>query len=482
MVTARGAAAPARTQVLINGRLVPGKGDAYEHHNPYNDETLAVVTQASKEQMDEAVEAAAKAFMSYRRVPAHQRAEMLLRVSKGIEARGEELARSIAREVAKPLKQARAEVARAVITFRQASEEAGHLWGQTLTMDAVPNGVGKHGFYIRQPIGVVAAITPFNFPLNLPAHKIAPALAVGNTVVWKPAPQAPLIALIVGDILKEAGIPDGVVNIMPAPPAVAEVLTTHPKVAMVSFTGSVAVGMAIRDNVGMKKLILELGSNSANIVSASADLERAAQACAVGGFTYAGQVCISVQRMYVRRPVWDQFMSIFLDKVKALQMGDPLDPATDVGPMIDEKNARRSEEWIQEAVKDGAKMLMGGKRRGKFVEPTVLTNVRPEAKVVCEEVFAPLVVVEPFDDWEQAIALANQSKYGLNAGVFTNDMREAFRAIEDLEVGSVIVNDSSTYRADHMPYGGIKLSGQGREGVRFAMEAMTEIKFAAIGL
>ena len=481
-MTSRSANAPARTRLLINGKLVPGKGETYEHRNPYNDEVLAVVAQADARQMTDAVESAAAAFVSFRKTPAHQRADMLLSISKGIEARGEELALGIAREVGKPLKQSRGEVSRAVTTFRQAAEEAGHLWGEALTMDAVPNGQGRHGFYIRQPIGVVAAIAPFNFPLNLAAHKIAPALAVGNTVVWKPPPQGPLTALLMGEVFREAGVPDGVVNIVPAPPAVAEGMVTHPKVAIVSFTGSVGVGLSIRDKAGMKKLILELGSNSANLVSASADLEAAAQACAIGGFAYAGQVCISVQRMYVQRSVWDRFVSIFLDRVRALKVGDPLDPATDVGPMIDEKNARRSEEWIQEAVQGGARLLMGGKRRGKFVEPAVLTNVDHEAKVCREEAFAPLVVLEPFDEWRQAIALANDSKYGLNAGVFTNDIREAFQAIEDLEVGSVIINDSSVYRADHTPYGGVKLSGQGREGVRFAMEAMTEIKFAAFAM
>ncbi|MBI4307719.1 MAG: aldehyde dehydrogenase family protein [Chloroflexi bacterium] len=478
-MTTNVAATPSRTRLLINGRLVSGKGDAYEHRNPYTDEVLAVVAQASAEQMREAVETAWAAFQTYRKVPAHQRAEMLLQISKGIEARGEDLARTIALEVAKPLKAARAEVARAVTTFRQAAEEAGHLWGEALTMDAVPNGQGRHGFYIRVPIGVVAAITPFNFPLNLPAHKIAPALAVGDTVVWKPAPQGPLTALLFAEVLKDAGVPQGVVNIAPAPPAVAEVLVTHPKVAMVSFTGSVGVGQSIRDKAGMKKVILELGSNSGNIISATADLERAAAACAIGGFSYAGQVCISVQRIYVQRPVWDKFTALFLEKVKALKVGDPLDPATDIGPMVDEKNARRVEEWVQEAVQGGAKVLLGGKRRGKLVEPTALTNVRPEAKVVCEEVFGPVKVIEPFDEWKQAIALTNQSKYGLNAGVFTRDIHEAFQAIEELEVGSVIINDASTYRADHMPYGGVKESGMGREGVRFAMEAMTDIKFAA---
>lgn len=468
-----------RTSLFINGQQVPGKGDPYEHRNPYTDESLAIVAQASQGQMEEAIEVAWAAFQVYRKVPAYQRAELLLKISQGIERRNEELARTIALEVAKPLKTARSEVARAATTFRQAAEEAGHLRGEVLPMDAVPVGQGWHGFSIRQPIGVVAAITPFNFPLNLAAHKIAPAMAVGNTVVWKPAPQGPLTALLLGEILNDVGLPPGVVNILPAPPAVAELLVAHPKVAMVSFTGSVAVGQSIRQKAGGKRLILELGSNSGNLISATADLEHAASASTVGGFAYAGQVCISVQRIYVQRPVWDRFIALFLEKVQALKMGDPLDPSTDIGPMIDERSARRSEEWIQEAIQDGARLLLGGKRQGKFVEPTILTDVRPEMKVVCEEVFAPLVVLVPFDEWEQALALTNQSRFGINAGVFTRDLREAFRAIEALEVGSVIINGSSTYRADHMPYGGIKESGLGREGIRYAMESMTEIKFAA---
>lgn len=479
MMTNRAISGLSRTSLFINGQRVPGEGEAYEHRNPYNDEPLAMVAQAGQGQMEEAIEVAWAAFQVYRKVPAYQRAEMLLKISQGIERRNEELARTIALEVAKPLKTARGEVARATTTFRQAAEEAGHLRGEVLPMDAVPVGQGWHGFSIRQPIGVVAAITPFNFPLNLASHKIAPALAVGNTVVWKPAPQGPLTALLLGEILNDAGVPPGVVNILPAPPAVAELLVTHPKVAMVSFTGSVAVGQSIRQKAGGKRLILELGSNSGNLISATADLEHAASASTVGGFAYAGQVCISVQRIYVQRPVWERFIALFLEKVQALKMGDPLDPSTDIGPMIDERSARRSEEWIQEAIQGGARLLLGGKRRGKFVEPTILTDVRPEMKVVCEEVFAPLVVLVPFDEWEQALALTNQSRFGINAGVFTRDLREAFRAIEALEVGSVIINGSSTYRADHMPYGGIKESGLGREGIRYAMESMTEIKFAA---
>ncbi|MBI2877844.1 MAG: aldehyde dehydrogenase family protein [Candidatus Tectomicrobia bacterium] len=478
-MTTQETATPSHTRLLINGQPVPGQGEAYEHRNPYTDEPLALVTQASPGQMEEAIEAAGAAFQAYRKLPAYQRAELLLQVCRGIEARSAELARTIAREIAKPLKTARGEVARAISTFRQAAEEAGHLRGEVLPMDAVPVGQGWRGFSIRQPIGVVAAITPFNFPLNLAAHKIAPALAVGNTVVWKPAPQGPLTALLLGEILSEAGIPPGVVNILPAPPNVSELLVTHPQVAMVSFTGSVAVGQRIRQQAGGKRLILELGSNSGNLISAAANLEHAAAACAAGGFAYAGQVCISVQRIYVQQPAWDRFVALLLEKVRALKLGDPLDPTTDIGPLIDEPSARRSEAWIQEAIQGGARLLLGGKRQGKFLEPTVLTDVRPEMRVVCEEVFAPLVVLVPFEEWRQAIALTNQSRFGINAGVFTRDIQEAFQAIEELEVGSVIINGSSTFRADHMPYGGIKESGLGREGIRYTMEAMTEIKFAA---
>lgn len=468
--------------LLLDGQWLAGEGGLLQDRSPATGETVALVTQASRQQMEQAIAAAQKAFASYRHTPAHQRGRMLAAASRLIDERSEELARLIAREVGKPVKTARAEVQRAVQTFRLAAEEAPRLYGDTIPMDAVPGGEGRQGFFIRQPIGVVGAITPFNFPLNLVAHKVAPALACGDTVVHKPASHCPLTALELGRILTEVGFPPGTVNVLPCPGAVADVMITSPKVAMISFTGSVPVGQDIRQRAGLKHITLELGSNSANVVCPSANLDRAAQALAVGGFAYAGQVCISVQRIYIQRSVWRPFLDRFIPRVEALVVGDPLDETTDVGPMITEEEARRAQEWIQEALAQGARLLVGGRREGAYLYPTVLSDVTPQMRVVCDEVFAPAVTVTPFDTFDEAIALVNDSRYGLNAAVFTNDLREAFMAVEGIEAGSVIINDSSAYRADHMPYGGVKESGLGREGVRFAMQSMTEIKFASISL
>ncbi|HLB28656.1 MAG TPA: aldehyde dehydrogenase family protein, partial [Dehalococcoidia bacterium] len=438
---------------------------------------------ASQAQIERAVAVAGQAFREYRRLPAHRRSQMLLSVSHALQERGEELARLIAQEVGKPIRTARLEAARAVQTFRLAAEEAGRLYGEAIPMDIVPAGEGRTGYYIRQPIGVVAAITPFNFPLNLVAHKVAPALAAGNTVVHKPASHCPLTALELGKLLVEAGFPPGAVSVLPCPGSQADVLVESPQVAMISFTGSTAVGREIRSRAGLKRVALELGSNAANIVCPSADLDRAAEALAIGGFAYAGQVCLSVQRVYVQRSIWGPFLERFLPRVESLKVGDPLEETTDLGPMIAEEEARRAEDWIAEALEGGAKLLLGGNRRkGAFLRPAVLTNTHTQMRVMREEVFAPVVSLTPYDTFPEAVALANDSRYGLNAAVFTQDLAEAIQAVEELEAGSVIINDSSAYRADHMPYGGVKESGLGREGVRFAMQAMTEIKFACIRL
>jgi acyl-CoA reductase-like NAD-dependent aldehyde dehydrogenase len=403
---------------------------------------------------------------------------MLLSAGRLIAERAEEIARTIAQENGKPIRSARAEVGRAVVTFRLAAMAADRINGETIPMDAVPGSEGCVGFFIRQPIGVVFAITPFNFPLNLAVHKVAPALAAGNTVVLKPSSQTPLTACLLGEILMEAGFPEGTVNVVACLGETAEALVASPEIAMVSFTGSAAAGKLIQSKAGLKRVTLELGSNSGNVVSLNADLEQAATSCVVGGYTYAGQVCISVQRIYVQQSVMDAFLGLFLPKVTALRVGDPLDESTDVGPLISDEAAMRVAAWLDEAKAGGAVVLAGGTVSGRMMIPTVLSDVRRDMKVVCEEVFAPLVTVMPYQRFEEAVALVNDSRYGLNAGVFTQDLGEALTAVNDLEVGSVIINDSSAYRADHMPYGGVKDSGLGREGVRFAVEEMTEIKSA----
>ena len=467
-----------QSRLLINGEWISGEGGVQVNTSPYSGEAIAEVTLASGQQAEAATKAAREAFRNYRRFPVQKRSDMLLSASRLIAERSEEIARTIARENGKPIRSARAEVGRAVVTFRLAAMAADRINGETIPMDAVPDSEGRAGFYIRQPIGVVFAITPFNFPLNLAVHKVAPALAVGNTVVLKPSSQTPLTACLLGEILMQAGFPEGTVNVLACRKETAEVLVASPEIAMVSFTGSAVVGKLIRSRAGLKRVTLELGSNSGNIVSQNADLERAATSCVVGGYTYAGQVCISVQRIYVQQSVMDAFLSLFLPKVTSLKMGDPLNESTDVGPLISDEAAVRVAAWLDEAKAGGAVVLAGGTVSGRMMAPTVLSDVRRDMKVVCEEVFAPLVSVMPYQHFEEAVALVNDSRYGLNAGVFTQDLGEALMAVNDLEVGSVIINDSSAYRADHMPYGGVKDSGLGREGVRFAMDEMTELKSA----
>ncbi len=469
-------------RLLIGGHRVPGEGGEHITFNPYSGEPVARLSLASPGQVREAVRSSRDAFTGYRRLPAHRRGDMLLAAARLTAERAEVLARTITEENGKPVRLARAEVNRAATVFRLAAAEAGRITGETIPMDAVPGSEGRIGFYIRQPVGVVAAITPFNFPLNLAVHKIAPALAAGNTVVLKPSSQTPLTASLLGEIITDAGFPAGTLSVVPCARDAAEALAADPDVAAVSFTGSVAAGRSVRDGAGLKRVSLELGSNSGNIVAGSADLEQAAASCVVGGFAYAGQVCISVQRIYVQRTVLEAFTALFLPRVQALRSGDPREETTDVGPLVSDEAAERVRGWMDEAMRGGARVLCGGQLEGRMMQPTVLAAVDRGMKVVCQEVFAPLVSIIPFETFDQALAMVNDSRYGLNAGVFTRDLAEAFRAVEELEVGSVIVNDSSAYRADHMPYGGVKSSGLGREGVRFAMEEMTEIKLAVIRL
>jgi acyl-CoA reductase-like NAD-dependent aldehyde dehydrogenase len=467
-------------QLLINGMWVDAEGGARDKRSKRDDRVLAAVGQASQEQVERAIDAAHSAFRQYRKQPAYARFELLSAVSRGIGERAEEFVELLAEEVGKPRGAAQIEVSRAQSTFLIAAEESKRLYGETVPLDLLRGSEQRIGISLRQPIGVVAAITPFNFPLNLVAHKLAPALAVGNTVVLRPTSEAPLIALLLGEVIEAAGAAPGVLNIVPCSTAAADVLLTSEKVAMVSFTGSAPVGKHIRERAGMKRVTLELGSNAANIVSPSADLNAAAAAIAKGGFMFAGQSCISAQRIYVHDSVYDEFMAKLLPAVKNLKMGDPLEEGVDVGPMIAESAAETTESWVKEAVSQGATIETGGTREGAYLQPTVLTNVNGSMKVVCEEVFAPLITVQPYDDFAGMVEEVNRSRLGLNHGIFTRDLVEALYAIEELEVGAVIVNDASTYRADHMPYGGVKDSGTGREGLRYAMESMTELKFAVL--
>lgn len=470
---------------LINGRVYTGNGRTeYEVRNPYNGELVGSVDFATQEDLVLAIETAQQAFeQTMKKMPAHQRSTILRKSADLLESRESEFAQLLCQEAGKPIRDAQGEVGRAVQVLRFASEEAKRNNGELIKMDSAVGGEGRIGFAKRIPIGVVAAITPFNFPLNLVLHKIAPAIAAGCTVVLKPAEKTPLSAMKLVQLMEEAGLPAGVVNVVNGLGAdLVPKLVTHKHVKKVTFTGSGPVGYKIKEMAGNRKVTLELGSNSPNIVFPDGDIDAAVAGMVKGGFGFAGQACISVQRIYVHHEVYGLFLDRFVPLVKKLQAGDPVLETTDVGPLITEEAAIRVESWIQEAVNQGAKVLAGGQRKGAILQPTVLVEVQPSMKVVSEEVFAPVVTVIPFETEEEVIFAANKSDYGLQAGVFTSDINRAFRFFEALETGGVWINEISTVRQDNYPYGGIKMSGIGREGVASAIEEMTEVKFMGIKL
>ena len=379
----------------------------------------------------------------------------------------------------KPIKAARTEVERAIFTFNVAAEESTRIYGEYLPLDWQEFTAGRWGIVRRFPLGPIAGITPFNFPLNLVAHKVAPAIAAGCPLVLKPAPQTPLTALLLAEAVQQAGWPDGGLNVLPLSNEDAGLLVTDERIKLISFTGSAAVGWQIKKNCGKKKVVLELGGNAGVIVHSDADLAYAADRCVVGGFSYAGQTCISVQRILVERSAFAKFTDLLLEGVKKLKTGDPLDDSTDLGPLIRESDAVRASDWIQEALRGGARLLCGGQRRGPVLEPTVLTGTRPEMKVNCQEIFAPVVTVEPYDDFNQALKQINNSPYGLQAGLFTRDAKLIFNAYEELEVGGLIAGDVPAFRIDHMPYGGVKDSGLGPR--RFALRHRRNDRTQAAG-
>ena len=469
-------------QLLIAGEWT-GNGSTLEVKNKYNGQTVGVLPTASREDLDRALDAAERAEDVMADMPAHKRAEILLKTAALLKERSDDLAKTIAAEAGKALKFARAEVDRAVSTFTIAAEEAKRLHGETIPLDAVPAGEGYFGFWTRRPVGVIAAISPFNFPLNLVAHKVAPALASGNTLVLKPATTTPLAAVKLCQILMKAGLPAGAINlVVGSGGTVGEWLTTDPRVDKITFTGSPDVGRHILSVAGIKKVTLELGNTSPVVVAPDADLDFVAKRCAVGAFYNSGQVCISVQRIYSQKQVYESFAEKFVKATEAMVIGDPLDERVDVGPMIDSKEVDRIEDWVQEAQGSGAQVLTGGKREGTVYYPTVLTGVNDDMKVVAEEAFAPVASIISSDDFESALRQANDTKFGLQVGVFTKDINRVFQAVKRLNFGGVIVNDTPNFRADHMPYGGNRQSGLGREGVRFAMEEMTNIQLVAIRL
>ncbi|HLE76818.1 MAG TPA: aldehyde dehydrogenase family protein [bacterium] len=473
-------AVQAERKLYIGGRWM-GAGEPIPVRNKYTGQVIATIPTAGRADVDAAVTAAGKAAAEMAQIPAHRRAAILAQTAQNIRDRREEFARTIAAEAGKALKFARIEVDRGINTFAFAAEEAKRIHGETVPLDAAAAGEGYFGFFVRRPVGVIVAIAPFNFPLNLVAHKVAPALAAGNAVVLKPASWTPLTSVLLVEALTDAGLPAGAINLVAGAGAtVGEWLVSDPRVAMVTFTGSADVGRQITERAGIKKITLELGNTSPVIIAPDADLGAAAKRCAVGAYYNSGQVCLSVQRIFSDRTVYDPFTERFLQATESLVVGDPLDERVDVGPMIDEREAMRIEGWVSEARAAGARVATGGRRDGPVYYPTVLTDVTADMKVVAQEAFAPVASVIAYQDFEEALVQADATPYGLQASVFTKNLDHLFAAMRRLNFGGIIVNDTPTFRVDHMPYGGNRQSGVGREGVRYAMEEMTNIQMVAI--
>jgi acyl-CoA reductase-like NAD-dependent aldehyde dehydrogenase len=456
-------------------------GDQLAVHSPWSGETVGEVCLAGGGEWETAVAAAQKAAATLKSFSSMERQEMLQKLAAGVKARQEELAQSIVAEGGKPVTYARGEAARAVLTLSLAAEEAARIGGEAIPLDLTAASRGRWGITRRFPLGPVLGISPFNFPLNLVAHKVGPALAAGNPIIIKPPSATPLTALKLAEIYEQAGLPAGGLQVLPSSSALAEKYVADDRLKAVSFTGSAAVGWRLKGLAGRKKVILELGGNAACIVDDTADLAAAASLSAIGAFAHAGQVCISVQRLLVHQKVYAAFKEIFLktvqEKVKA---GDPAREDTVIGPFIEPGAASRVRQWVEEALAGGAQLVTGGPGEGNLMPPTVLEKVTRDMRVWEDEVFGPVVVLAPFGDFSQALALANDSVYGLQAGVFTNNLAHAWQAFETLEVGGVIINDAPMFRVDNMPYGGVKNSGFGREGLRYAIEELTEMRLLAL--
>jgi acyl-CoA reductase-like NAD-dependent aldehyde dehydrogenase len=467
-------------KLLIGGEWIE-TGAWIDVRSPYDGELVGRVPEAGAEDARRAVDAAERAMETS--LAAHERAAVLDRVAAQLDERQDEVARTICAEAGKPMKAARVEATRAVSTFTMAAVEARKLAGDVVPMDASPAGVGKAAFTLRVPIGIVGAISPFNFPLNLVAHKLAPALAAGCAVVLKPASQTPLSALLLAEIEADAGVPPGWLNVVCGPASeIGDVLVEDERVRMISFTGSASVGWGLRERAPRKKVSLELGNATPVIVAADADLADAAERLAANAFSFAGQSCISVQRIYVERGAYDAFLERFLPLVEALKVGDPAEEDTDVGPLIARSERERVLAWIDEARGLGAEILAGGDLDGELLRPTVIADPPPTAKVASEEVFGPVCTVAAYDTIEEAVALANGTRYGLQAGIFVADVKDALNAARALEFGGVTVNEAPTFRADQMPYGGVKESGNTREGPASAVREMTDERVVVLQL
>lgn len=463
--------------LIINGNHVL-TSQKINVKNKSNHQIYATCSLAFENDIENAIDSADKAFEITKKLSASRRKEILNRIIKKLEEKKEYLAHLITIETGKPIKLSRIELDRCIKTFEFATSEVERLNGEVLTLDVTPQSENRFGITKRFPIGPILAITPFNFPVNLPAHKIAPAIAVGNPIIFKPASTASLAGIKLAEIINDATEIPGFINCVVCSGATIEKFLTDERIKKISFTGSKEVGWKIKQLAAKKKVTLELGGNAGVIVDEDANLEFAIPRLVNGSFAHAGQICISVQRIFVHKKVFDVFIQKFIEETKNVKCGDPFDENVIVGPMITEKDAIRTEDWVNEAINSGAELLIGGKRKGEFYKPTVLTNTTPEMKVNAQEIFAPVVTIEKINDFEEGIKCVNNSQYGLQAGVFTNNLRNAIFAFENLLVGGVMINDYPTFRVDNMPYGGVKESGFGREGVRYAIEEMTELRLA----
>ncbi len=462
-------------KIYVGGEFITTDTEL-EVFNPYDNTKVAATYLAGKEELDIAIEKGVSVEKEMKEMPAHKKYKILMQISSELLKDKERLALILAKESGKPMRYALGEIDRAAQTFVVAAEEAKRIPNEYLSIDWTPAGEGKEGIIKYFPVGLIAGIAPFNFPLNLAVHKIAPAIATGNPILLKPARSTPLSVLELAKIVDKTDLPKGAMSIIPMDRVAGNQLVTDTRFKKLSFTGSPEIGWQMKREAGRKKITLELGGNAGVIISNNADIDLAAAKCLVGSFAYSGQVCIHVQRIYVQSGVFDEFIQKMVEGTSKLKQGNPESVDTEISSMIDEANAKRVEEWVNDAVADGAKILHGGKREGTYYQPTIITNTKPEMNVCRLEIFGPVVTIEKFDDFNQGIAEINNSQYGLQAGIFTDNIHEINYAFNNLEVGGVISNDVPTFRVDHMPYGGVKNSGFGREGVKFAMRDMLEPK------
>ncbi|MBN8694887.1 MAG: aldehyde dehydrogenase family protein [Bacteroidetes bacterium] len=462
-------------KIYVGGEFVE-TASVLEVKNPFSNELLASTFLAGQEELEQAIQKAEAVKGILKKLPSYKRYEILMQIAMEVKNNRTHLATVLASESAKPMRYALGEIDRAAQTFIVAAEETKRLPKEYLSLDWTPAGEGKEGVVNYFPVGLVAGIAPFNFPMNLAVHKIAPAIAAGCPIILKPASSTPLSTLELAKIIDRTALPKGAVSVLPMNRIAGNQLVTDERFQLLSFTGSPVVGWEMKRNAGKKKVVLELGGNAAVIVTQTAEIDKAISKSVTGGFAYSGQICIHAQRFYVHESVFDKFVSAFIDATKKLKVGDPLDPTTDISSMIDEENAKRVEAWIKEAIEQGAKVLFGGKRKATYVEPTILTNTTNAMKVCAEEVFGPVVVIGKYENFQEAIDQVNASRFGLQAGLFTNYQKEIDLAFNEIEVGGLIINDVPTFRVDHMPYGGVKDSGLGREGVKYAIMDMLEPK------